>query len=127
MPNISKWNVNNVKSINNLFSKCSSLIELPNLGDWEINKITDLSYVFDGCSSLKKIPDISRWNFVNEIKNISYLFQDCSSITEIPDISTWDISKTKKIHIATFVKTSITSLTIKITSDCIISYVFLIR
>ena len=39
LPDISKWNVENVKNIRLMFSSCSSLIFLPDLSKWNITKI----------------------------------------------------------------------------------------
>ena len=49
----------------NLFSKCSSLQELPNISKWNINNVFAISGMFNQCSSLKTLPDISKWDINN--------------------------------------------------------------
>ena len=48
-----------------LFYGCESLISLPDISKWEINNIINMSNIFVGCSSLKYLPDISKWNTNN--------------------------------------------------------------
>ena len=43
LPNISNWNMNNVKDIGAMFYNCSSLLSLPNLSKWNTNSIITLS------------------------------------------------------------------------------------
>ena len=45
-----------------IFSGCSSLILLPDISKWDTNNVQDMSYIFSGCSSLRLLPDISKWN-----------------------------------------------------------------
>ena len=51
-----------------IFSKCSSLLTLPDLSKWNTNNVIDMSYMFLECSSLSSLPDISKWNSkINDI------------------------------------------------------------
>ena len=53
----------NITNMNSMFSDClflSSLKSLPNISKWNINKVIDMSDMFDNCSSLKSLPDISK-------------------------------------------------------------------
>ena len=72
LPDISKWNTNNVKHMNSLFFNCSSLIFLPDISKWNTDKVNNMSFMFYGCSSLKFKPDISNWNLekVKEKENM---------------------------------------------------------
>ena len=45
------------------FYECSSLNSFPNISNWDINNIKDISYIFYNCSSLDLLPDISKWFF----------------------------------------------------------------
>ena len=60
IPDISKWNTNNLYEIDGLFQGCASLIYLPDISKWNISKVKYLCGIFYGCSSLEKIPDISK-------------------------------------------------------------------
>ena len=68
LPDISKWDVRNVKTMSYLFYNCKCLKSLPDISVWNIQSINDLTGIFNRCSSLKSIPDISDWN----VKNICY-------------------------------------------------------
>ena len=48
-----------------MFNKCSSLISLPDISKWNTNNVTDMSCLFYGCSSLTNLPDISKWKIDN--------------------------------------------------------------
>jgi len=43
-----------------MFDKCSSLEELPNISKWNINHVKNMSDLFYGCSKIKYLPDISK-------------------------------------------------------------------
>ena len=58
-----------------LFYDCSSLAELPDISRWNTNNIKDINSLFYGCSSLTKLPDISKWNTIN-INDMNSLFCD---------------------------------------------------
>ena len=91
LPDISKWKINKVENIDQIFSGCSSLEYLPDLSKWNTDNIIHMGNTFENCSSLKYLPDISNWN-VNKVQDISYLFSECSSLLTIPDISKWNIN-----------------------------------
>ena len=76
-----------------MFSNCSSLTLLPNISKWNINNVTNMSYMFYKCSSISSLPNISKLN-LNNVTNMSYMFSNCSSLTSLPDISKWNINFT---------------------------------
>ena len=39
IPDISKWNTKNVKSINQMFPRCLSLSFLPDISKWNVNNV----------------------------------------------------------------------------------------
>ena len=39
LPDISKWNTNNVNNMSNLFYRCLSLSSLPDISKWNTNRI----------------------------------------------------------------------------------------
>ena len=52
LPDISKWNTNNVTDMSSMFSECLSLSYLPNISKWSINNITSMRSIFYGCSNI---------------------------------------------------------------------------
>ena len=46
--------------MNNMFYECSSLSSLPDISKWNTNNITDMSNTFCWCKSLSSLPDISK-------------------------------------------------------------------
>ena len=73
-----------------VFLNCSSLTKLPDISKWNTNNVKDLSDIFRNCYSLKSIPDISIWNTKN-VMNINKIFYKCSSLISLPDISKWNL------------------------------------
>ena len=65
MPNISKWNTQNVTSMSSMFCNCKSLKSLPDISNWNIQNVTRMKNMFYFCSSLSRLPDISKWNTQN--------------------------------------------------------------
>ena len=66
LPVISKWNIKNVKYLEDLFSNCESLSFLPNISKGEVNNIRemkDLHLIYKSLST-------SNWNR-NNVNNIS--------------------------------------------------------
>ena len=45
-----------------MFYYCISLLSLPNISKWNTNNINNMSWMFSDCSSLSSLPDISKWN-----------------------------------------------------------------
>ena len=76
------FDLRNVKSIKNLFSGCSNLIETPILEN--TSSIETMVYTFYGCSKLEKAPNIDSHN----ITDMYGAFSNCSSLNEIPTIDT---------------------------------------
>jgi len=94
LPDISKWNTSNVTNMCSLFSHCESLSSLPDISKWNTNNVTDMCSLFSDCESLSSMPDIFKWN-TNNVINMSFLFYNCNSLSSLPDISKWNISKLK--------------------------------
>ena len=63
--------------MNHMFNKCSSLSSLPDISKWNTNNVTNMSYMFRSCSSLSSLPDISKWN-TNNVNNMSSMFAGCN-------------------------------------------------
>ena len=66
--NISKWNLENVKSLKGLFYKCHKLKDVPGIDKWNPIKITTCEEMFLSCESLKAsvISKVESWKNVNE-------------------------------------------------------------
>jgi surface protein len=50
LPDISKWNTQNVTNLNRMFSNCISLSSLPDIAKWNIQNVTEKSDMFIGCN-----------------------------------------------------------------------------
>ena len=84
LPDISKWNLKNIKKLESIFENCSLLTFLPNISKWKFkNKVKINRFIFKGCNSLLIIPDISKWNIINENINYSSFSSNSISIKEI--------------------------------------------
>ena len=46
--------------MSNMFSGCKSLSSLPDISKWNINNVKNMSFMFEGCKSLSSLPDISK-------------------------------------------------------------------
>ena len=66
-------------SIINLFRQCTSLVSLPDISKWNISNVKDMSCIFDGSNSLISLPDIFKRDN-SKITNLSYLFSKCESL-----------------------------------------------
>ena len=45
--------------MSSMFYNCSSLSSLPDISKWNTNNVTDMSRMFYNCSSLLTLPDLS--------------------------------------------------------------------
>ena len=53
-----------------IFRDCSSLISLPDISKWDTQNVTDMSFIFDQYISLISLPGISNWD-IKKVKNIT--------------------------------------------------------
>ena len=53
-----------------MFTECSSLTFLPDVSKWNTNDVTEMSYMLFECSLLSSLPDISKWNS-NNVNNMN--------------------------------------------------------
>ena len=88
LPNLSKWNTDNLNNMKEMFYGCSNLVSLPDLSNWNINNVEVINSLCENCSSLTSLPDISKWN-MNNITDISNLFRGCFSLISLPDLKKW--------------------------------------
>ena len=68
-----------ITNMNKMFYGCLSLSSLPDISKWNTNDVKNMSGMFYGCLSLSSLPDISKWN-TNSTKHISKIFDGCSNI-----------------------------------------------
>ena len=102
LPDISKWNTQNIENTEGLFYECNNLMILPDISKWNISNVKKINHLFYGCSTLKSLPDISKLNTKNII-NLNLLFYECSSLLFLPDISKWNLNNVTKM-VGTFYK-----------------------
>ena len=57
MPDISKWNTNNVTNMSCMFFLCTSLEILPDISKWNIEHVIDKNYMFYGCNEYLNVPE----------------------------------------------------------------------
>ena len=62
-----------VQSMEKMFYNCESLKELPDISKWNTENVINISSAFKYCSSLTSLPDISKWNLKNIIYLKFYL------------------------------------------------------
>jgi len=48
--------------MNFIFRGCSILLSLPDISKWNTNNVTDMSYMFNDCSILSSLPDIQSYH-----------------------------------------------------------------
>ena len=68
-----------------LFFGCHSLISLPNISRWDTDNVFDFTDIFCDCKNLKFLPDLSRWN-LERSENLFNIFGNCNSLNNIQDI-----------------------------------------
>ena len=56
LPDISKWNLENVTRMQCLFYDCSSLLYLLDISKWNIENVTNMENIFAFCNKNLKIP-----------------------------------------------------------------------
>ena len=84
-----------------MFEGCSSLSSLPDISKWNTNNVTNIIGMFNRCSSLSSLDDISKWN-TNNVMRLpnSFEFNKIKNFYECPNmILSIDIkTKIKIIH-----------------------------
>ena len=58
-----------------VFYECSSLKILPDISKWNIENVTLIAGLFFGCSSLKELPDISYWN-ISKVEFLGFFLEN---------------------------------------------------
>ena len=84
--NIYNWDVSNVTTMNNMFSRCK-LTSL-DLSNWNTSNVSTMFATFSGCDSLISL-NLSNWN-TPKLTYTYGMFSNCSSLTTL-DISNFDM------------------------------------
>ena len=66
-----------------MFNSCELLTSLPDISKWNTQNVTDMKHMFICCESLISLPNISKWNTQN-VNDMSQMFADCKSLTSLP-------------------------------------------
>ena len=66
-----------------IFSNCKSLISIPDISKWNISNIKIMDRMFENCSSLKSLPDLSKWD-ISKVESMKDMFKGCSDLLKIP-------------------------------------------
>ena len=59
---ISKWNTENVTSMQQMFFGCKHLAHLPDISKWNTKNVTTMLFMFGYCEGITSFPDFSKWN-----------------------------------------------------------------
>ena len=102
LPDISKWNIKNLKNISQMCFGCSSLEKYPNLSNWDSTNIEFKTDVFNGCTSLKPFPnyfECKENNTINE-KNSNYSNHNDSlpTLSEKSNSNDFNISNVESLY-----------------------------
>ena len=81
---ISKWNVSSVISMDNMF--CDSAFN-GNISDWDVSNVNNMTSMF--CCAKKFNRDISKWD-VSKVEDMRYMFDGAKKFNQ--DLSKWKIN-----------------------------------
>lgn len=88
---LSKWNVSNVCTMEDMFNGCENFNG--NIGNWDVSNVEFFIGMFDGCKKFNS--DITRWNTSSAI-DMESMFEQCSMFNQ--DISNWNVSHVKNMN-----------------------------
>ena len=88
---LSGWKTFNVKDMNGMFYRCSSLKSI-DLSGWDTSNVKKMGSMFCYCTSIKSL-DLSGWNTSN-VKDMGWMFFDCKTLESL-NLSGWDTSNVK--------------------------------
>jgi surface protein len=67
----------NVSFTNFMFYGCSDAAFNPDVSNWDVSNVKNMFAMFRGCSGAAFNPDVSNWD-VSNVSNMSYMFNACS-------------------------------------------------
>ena len=90
VPNISRMDVKNIKSMEVMFEGCKELKELKGINRWNVENVVSMRGMFYNCSKLQYLPNIDEWNPIN-LNNCYQMFYGCESLSnsEVSKIEKW--------------------------------------
>ncbi len=71
LPDISKWNTNNVINMKNIFFGCKSLTFIPNISKWNTSNASDMSFMFTGALTPDLLENLYDYNVISDINAIA--------------------------------------------------------
>jgi len=83
-PNISKWDVSNVKDMSVMFWKCKSFD--CDISRFDVSNVTNMKHMFFNCKNFNQ--DLSQWD-VRNVEDMQYMFYECENFNQ--DISMWNV------------------------------------
>ena len=89
---ISKWDVSNVKSMQDMFSWCKELKSVGDISKWDVSKVTNMNGMFSNCYYFNQ--NISGWD-VSSVTEMQYMFYNCKKFNQ--DLSKWNVLGVKNI------------------------------
>ena len=87
-PDISKWDVSNVKDMSGMFYNCANFN--CDISGWDVSNVEYMTSLFHYCENFNQ--DISKWK-VGNVKIMKYMFFYCKKFNQ--NLSMWDISNVK--------------------------------
>ena len=57
--------IKKITNMSHMFHRCDRLKSLPDISKWNTQNVIDMSYMFYKCKSLVSLPDISKWDTQN--------------------------------------------------------------
>jgi len=88
---LSQWDVSKVKTMGGMFHECENFNQ--DLSQWDVSKVENMQYMFYGDENFNK--DISNWD-VSSVKNMSGMFWSCKNFNQ--DLSSWDVRKVENMY-----------------------------
>ena len=90
-PDISEWDVSNVRFMINTFRDCDSFN--CNIGKWDVSSVESMENMFCGCSNFNQ--PIGDWN-VSSVTNMHCMFYEARHFNQ--DIGNWDVSNVENMN-----------------------------
>ena len=91
VPNsMAKWSTYTVKEMDGMFKECLVLERIPDLGKWDVNNVIDAAEMFYKCEKLKTLPKgLLNWKF-NKNVILDNIFDQCSVENKQVFKETWE-------------------------------------
>ena len=85
---LSQWDVSNVENMVCMFDECYEFNQ--DLSQWNVSKVKDMMCMFEHCENFNC--DISGWN-VSNVEDMQYMFKNCKNFNQ--DLSKWNVDNVK--------------------------------